>query len=143
MSSMAQDAIEMGLDECVAPDGREWCDSIYERPDINKEIWGKGDDCENFQVNKISLDGPREYESYKNYDTDEYIEDSKQEIEIKMDKSYYILENLITRIEIENLSLSYITNIELESLKYALGELVPKKTVSSKGHNKYDDDIDF
>ena len=67
MSSMAQDVIDMGLDLVVGPDGREWCDSIYERPAINKEIWGEGDDCDSFQGNKISLDGHRGNDNYQHH----------------------------------------------------------------------------
>ena len=67
MSLMAQDAIDMGLDLVVGPDGREWCDSIYERPAINKEIWGEGDDCDSFQGNKISLDGHRGNDNYQHH----------------------------------------------------------------------------
>ena len=40
MSSMAAYAIEMGMDPCVGPDGREWSDSIYRRPDMNREVFG-------------------------------------------------------------------------------------------------------
>lgn len=39
----AWNAIEMGLDMVYAPDGVEWEDSIYEQPDINKELWGEKD----------------------------------------------------------------------------------------------------
>ena len=45
MSSMAADAIEMGMDLCVGPDGREWSESIYRRPSINREVFG--DDSDN------------------------------------------------------------------------------------------------
>ncbi|WP_210467261.1 hypothetical protein [Vibrio crassostreae] len=40
MSSMAAYAIEMGMDPCVAPDGQEWSESIYRRPQINREVFG-------------------------------------------------------------------------------------------------------
>ncbi len=69
MSSMAQDAIEAGLDGFIAPDGREWCDSIYRRPPVNIEIWGE-DPCENVRFNegeKIDVPG----KSYSN----DYYED--------------------------------------------------------------------
>ncbi len=43
MSSMAAYAIEMGMDPCVGPDGREWSESIYRRPQINREVFGDDD----------------------------------------------------------------------------------------------------
>ena len=148
MSSMAQYAIDMGLDLVIAPDGREWCDSIYERPAINKEIWGENDDCEGFQGNKISLDGPRGHNVYQNHDASEFTEkcimNSKGDIKMEVEESYYILKNLIARIEMEKQSLSYITNIELKSLKIALSHLDPKKTeMSVEDNNENFDDIPF
>lgn len=44
MSSMAAYAIEMGMDPCVGPDGREWSESMYRRPDINREVFGDDSD---------------------------------------------------------------------------------------------------
>tara|TARA_R110002073_G_scaffold23737_3_gene80854 strand:- start:559 stop:873 length:315 start_codon:yes stop_codon:yes gene_type:complete len=44
MTSFAQEAMEMGLDPAAGPDGREWEESIYKRPSINKEIFGESDD---------------------------------------------------------------------------------------------------
>lgn len=44
MSSMAAYAIEMGMDPCVGPDGREWSESTYRRPDINREVFGDDTD---------------------------------------------------------------------------------------------------
>ena len=146
MSSMAQDAVDMGLDPEIAPDGREWCDSIYGRPAINKEIWGEIDDCEGFQGNKISLDGHREHSVYQNYDasdfSEECINNSKGGIEMEAEESYYILKNLIARIGMEKQSLSYITNIELKSLKNALNHLDPKKTQMSDEDNNENIDLD-
>jgi len=55
MSSMAWDAMQMGLDPTVGPDGREWCESNYKRPAINKEIFG-GNECESNSYNKIDFD---------------------------------------------------------------------------------------
>ena len=40
MGSMAQDAIDFGLDPVVGPDGREWCDSSYGQSSTSREIWG-------------------------------------------------------------------------------------------------------
>ncbi|MEZ9357876.1 hypothetical protein [Vibrio breoganii] len=40
MSSMAAYAIEMGMDPCIAPDGQEWSESTYRRPQINREVFG-------------------------------------------------------------------------------------------------------
>lgn len=54
--SMAADAIAMGLDLTIAPDGQEWSESIYERPRINREIWGGTDDSDMVFGKKISLD---------------------------------------------------------------------------------------
>lgn len=45
MSSMAAHAIEMGMDPCVGPDGQEWSESSYRRPNINREVFG--DDSDN------------------------------------------------------------------------------------------------
>ena len=59
MSSMAQDAIDMGLDPVIAPDGREWCESSYEQSDISRELWGNlKDSCDN-------------YDDYLSYDNNE------------------------------------------------------------------------
>lgn len=44
MSSMAAYAIEMGMDPCVGPDGREWSESIYSRPEINRKVFGDDTD---------------------------------------------------------------------------------------------------
>ncbi len=44
MTSMAAYAIEMGMDPCVGPDGREWSESNYRRPDINREVFGDDSD---------------------------------------------------------------------------------------------------
>lgn len=52
---MAWDAMQMGLDPIVGPDGREWCESSYKRPAVNKEIFGD-DVCENGNYGKIDLD---------------------------------------------------------------------------------------
>jgi len=118
---MAMQAIEMGLDECIAPDGREWCDSIYNRPDVNKEIWGDHDDCGSFQENKISLDG-RNREGYCNESGAVNIKQDDED-DMENEVAYYIIKNMIDRIEKEGLSLSYITDIELKSLNYILEEL--------------------
>ena len=32
------------MDPCVGPDGREWSESIYRRPDINREVFGDDGD---------------------------------------------------------------------------------------------------
>lgn len=40
MSSMAAYAIDMGMDPCVGPDGREWEESTYRRPKINRDVFG-------------------------------------------------------------------------------------------------------
>lgn len=44
MSSMAAYAIEQGMDPTVGPDGREWSESSYRRPDINREVFGDESD---------------------------------------------------------------------------------------------------
>lgn len=46
MSSMAAYAIERGMDPTVGPDGREWSESSYRRPDINREIFGDESDSD-------------------------------------------------------------------------------------------------
>lgn len=53
MSSMAAYAIEMGMDPCVGPDGRDWEESTYRRPNINREVFG--DDSEG---DKVGYDTP-------------------------------------------------------------------------------------
>ena len=53
MSSMAAYAIEMGMDPCVGPDGQEWEESTYRRPNINREVFG--DDSEG---DKVGYDTP-------------------------------------------------------------------------------------
>lgn len=58
MSSMAWDAMQMGLDPVMGPDGREWCESSYRRPAINREIFGNYE-CDNGDFGKIDLDGGR------------------------------------------------------------------------------------
>lgn len=42
MTSMAMEAIEMGLDPTVGPDGREWEESMYRRPPLHQELYGEG-----------------------------------------------------------------------------------------------------
>lgn len=75
-----------------------------------------------------------------------------EEIDMKSEKYYYILENLIERIEMESLSLKSITNAELDTLKYLLSEIYSAEYYSEDGSNNikstydfdnFDDDIPF
>lgn len=68
--------------------------------------------------------------------------DKKNDAVMNNKKAFYILENLISRIEIENLALSHITPIELESLKYSLGKINSKKNKKSSSKEKTEDDFD-
>lgn len=43
MTSMAWEAMQMGLDPVCGPDGRLWEESLYKRPEANKDIWGDDD----------------------------------------------------------------------------------------------------
>ena len=77
MSSMAQDAIDMGLDPVIAPDGKEWCESSYEQSYGSKEIWGdlKGscsnyNDCDN--------------EEYESYDDNESYDNNEENNDVKI-----------------------------------------------------------
>lgn len=92
--SMAADAIAMGLDMVVGPDGREWSESAYVRPRINRELWGDfddDDDCISFHGKKISLDlddyygSDDKYQNLSNYDN---------KISIIKNTNYYFFENL-------------------------------------------------
>jgi len=48
MASMAQEAMEMGLDPEIAPDGLPWCMSACGQSDASREIWGDlKSDCDN------------------------------------------------------------------------------------------------
>jgi len=97
----------------MSRDGSDW---DY----INEHMGGHDEDgLPNFVSEPSFADNVDEYI--------EYINNSKVEIKIEREQSYYILENLIARIEIEQLSLSHITDIELKSLSYALNKLDPKK----------------
>ena len=92
-------------------------------------------------------DGLPNFMSEPGFSGDEYEStgSSKEDIGVEEVRSYYILENLIARIEIEGLSLSHITELEVESLRYALKKLSPEAEISSSTSEDYvvDDDIPF
>ena len=54
MTSMAWDAMEMGIDPVCGPDGRPWEESNYKRPGINREIFGDNNDGD--ETGKIDID---------------------------------------------------------------------------------------
>lgn len=65
MSSMAQDAIEMGIDPIIAPDGRTWCESSYNQSATSRELWGNlQDGCRNISYSDYHVinDDESEYE---------------------------------------------------------------------------------
>lgn len=92
--SMAADAIAMGLDMVVGPDGREWSESMYARPRINKELWGDFDDDDDyipFRRKKISLDLDG---YYGNDDECQNSSDYDNKISIIENTNYYFFDNL-------------------------------------------------
>lgn len=92
--SMAQDAIAMGLDLTIAPDGRLWEESSYNRPAINREIWGENG--YRYDPSKLDL-----YSDYNNEcDFDEWLQDCDIDVDIDVDivkasgKNYYFFGNM-------------------------------------------------
>ena len=114
-------------------------DSDYDY--INEHLGGHDDDgIPNF-LNEIDP-----IDNKDNYDfLEEKIENDQeisQENTTNMEeKSYYILENLIARIELEGQSLKYITQSELESLRYALAQF--NTSLPTINIDIDDDDIPF
>ena len=113
---------------------------------INEHMGGHDENgLPNFMNQRRFSIEPDEYlEEYEDDSTEEVEMENDMAMDIKRVKSYSVLENLIARIEIEKLSLSHITNIELESLKYAVSELKTKKDLSLDiDLDDYEDDIPF
>jgi len=96
----------------MSRDGSDW---DY----INEHMGGHDDDgMPNFLKQSIKSCYVKENVEGSNEKTSE-----SEDVDVESIRSYYILKNLIARIELENASLSQITDIEMKTLKYALSRL--------------------
>lgn len=66
----------------------------------------------------------KENKDCNNYKEQHDLEKPAPNLDIMHDeKAYYILENFIARIEVSGMTLGHVTNIELQSLNYALSRI--------------------